>query len=302
MSPATKTLLWQENTPLGRIDPRGSGRNARDAKRFQRRATARNPTRQFWRVDRGAKGKLPFPYKSAGFRHHFLTRTCDERKEGVKNAPLQTTQQTRPWKKSSILLTIAAGLLSLSAAQANDLSLSGTFNGNFRYNDGTTTSAGTFVETRATTGTTTTESVVYTLTSTGATSTDTTATTTNADESKTVVYTHIAFGATASFTSTVTFAAFTTTTTTNHGSTITRTSASPYGTGTFTAADGTTGTLTTIEADGIAATDLTNATTGLTRELSEEGDGFANFKTYSVSPAGVLAITSLSRVSGHGHH
>ena len=207
-------------------------------------------------------------------------------------------------KKPSILLTIAAaGLLSLSTAQANDLFSNGSFNGNFRYNDGTTTSAGTFVETHATSGTTTTDTVVYTLTSTGATSTDTTATTTNTDESKTVVYTHTAFGATASFAATVTFPAYTTTRTTNRGSTITRTSASPYGTGTFTAADGTTGTLTTIVADGIEATDLNDATTGLTRELREDGDGFASSKTYSVSPAGVVTITSLTRFSGsHGHH
>ena len=221
--------------------------------------------------------------------------------KGSARSAHQKNPENHLMKTPSLLLTLAAiGLFSVPAARADDPSFgSGTFTGNFRYNNGTTTSTGTYVETRSTTGTTTTDSVVYTITSTGATSTDTTATTLNTDDSKTVVSTHIAFGATAALTETITFPAFTTTTTTNHGSTVTRTSASPYGTGTFTAADGTTGTLTTIVGDGVVATDLTDATTGLTRELHEEGEGD---KFYIVSPAGVLTITTLTRFSGFRHH
>lgn len=161
--------------------------------------------------------------------------------------------------------------------------------GQFKSSDG---DAGTFIETYTVADPVTTDTIIYTMTDSTTTRTETLTTTANSDGTKTVTVNELGFGDTTAFTSTTTFAA------SKGGSAV--------GTGIYTAADGTTGVLAVVIArngqTSITSTDFTSATGILTREirLEEKGQG-DTVKTLNVDASGALTVTTITRFGGMHH-
>ena len=219
-----------------------------------------------------------------------------------------------PMKTFSCLLALAlAWSFSPSSARSGDAGVlvttpafSGTVFGKFWLDDGQTLTTGKYEQTHLSSGSTESDTIVYTDAATGATRTDSTVTTINADfsspvASTTVVYTHTDFGATASYTATTTFPVRFATAippvTLQPGFFSIPAGQASYGTGTFTAADGSTGTLTTFATGSVTSTDRNSTTTGLTRVLSVKAvDGRrVTETTNTVGADGVLTTVTLIR-------
>ena len=162
--------------------------------------------------------------------------------------------------------------------------------GNFQTGDGR---KGTYSETFTVSGSVTTDTVVYTLTSSAETSTVTTTTTANTDGTQTVEFSNLGFGATTAFASTTNY--------TLDGS------GDAVGTGTFTAADGTTGALTAVRvrAEHVSTTsfNFTSTAGALTRQVRLEARGGPGdlLKVADVDVLGTLTTTTILR-SDDAHH
>ena len=192
------------------------------------------------------------------------------------------------WTLVPCLLAVHAA--PLRAAPRSSIPQDHTASGNFQTGDG---SKGTYTETFTVSGAVTTDTVVYTLTSSAETSTVTTTTTVNTDGTQTVEFSDQAFGAATAFTSTTNYTL--------------DSSGDAAGTGTFAAADGTTGTLTALKVRGehVSTTSLnfTSTAGALTRQVRLEARGGPGdlLKVADVDVLGTLTTTTILRFDD-AHH